>query len=66
MMSKSAQFSSQKDVEEFLKSKGIVCEKLYFFQPLTKNPVPYWKISVGRYPCEVYNLVEWANLVYAR
>jgi hypothetical protein len=58
-------FSDSREVEEFLKDHGIVCEKLYYFQPLTKKPVPYWKVFLGKSPCEVYNIVEWANLVYS-
>lgn len=59
-------FATPKEVEQFLNDRGIVCEKVYYFQPLTKNPVPYWKISLGKYPCEVYDIVEWANLVYSK
>lgn len=65
-MAKIAQFSTQKDVEQFLKSQGIVCEKLYYYKPLNKKHVPYWKVSLGKYPCEVYDIVGWANLVYAK
>lgn len=59
-------FTTPKEVEQFLSNHGIVCERVYYFQPLTKNPVPYWKVSLGKHPCEVYDIVEWANLVYAK
>lgn len=59
-------FITPKEVEQFLTDRGIVCEKVYYFRPLAENPVPYWKISLGKYPCEVYDIVEWANLVYSK
>lgn len=59
-------FSNQKEVEQFLSEHGIRCEKLYYFQPLTKKPVPFWKVSLGKHPCEVYDIVGWANLVFSK
>lgn len=60
----STRFVNSTEVESFLQENGIQFEKLVYHRPVLNKQVPYWKVKVGRYPCEVYNLVDWANTVY--
>lgn len=57
-------FASNEQVESFLEEKGVKYEKLFYYRPVLKSHCPYWKVQVGKHPCEVYNLVDWANTIY--
>lgn len=60
------QFSTNEDAEVFLSEQGVAFQRLQCYSPVVRRHLPYWRVQLGTYPCDVYNLMEWANTVYAR
>lgn len=58
-------FDNAEQVENFLSEEGVLFHKGYSKVPVKNTEVPYWQVKVGKSYCEVYDIVQWANVVYS-